>query len=138
MNTNVIFALLLALILISCSDESPVCTEKAYGEAFPILAGESYCFEDDTELNVVSLNNEFCPCNMQCFWEGQMTINMEWAMSDGTVIEYLHNTAEQIENEVLPGGIVVSSQEDAFSLEEDCSDANPSPAIVEATITVSK
>jgi len=142
MKYKILAAALLALSLFSCSKEDTLeqaCNEELYGATFDIEAGETYCFEDDTELKVVALNNEFCPCNTDCFWEGQLTINMEWTPAGGETIAYLYNTASDVvANDTLPDGLALSYERGDFTLVQDCSDAVPSPEIIQARITVSK
>lgn len=142
MNAKILFTLSLLLCLSACSKDNepttPPCNDEEYGTVFTIHPGETYCFSDNTELKIVSLINEFCPCNLQCFWEGQMTISMEWTMPDGALIEYNYNTAPQLTNEDLPDGLVISYLLEDFTFAEECTESVPSPEIIEAKITILK
>lgn len=130
-------------ILASCGDpeeEILTCRDVAYDVAFVIEAGNSYCFPDEVILEVTALNNAFCPCNLVCVWEGQMTVDMEWTFPGEEPIEYIYQAgflpAQQ--NDFLPDGIEISADQDEIVFEEECSDSNPNPEILEAVITVRK
>ncbi len=130
-------------ILTSCGDpdsESLMCTEVDYDTAFSIQADNSYCFPDGVVLSVTALNNEFCPCDAICFWEGQMTIDMQWDFPGEELLDYRYQAAPtaQAQNEPLPDGTEISTDQDDIIFEEECSDSNPSPEIIETIIVVRK
>jgi len=101
--------LFLLVLFSSCKDEDS-CTSVDYEVAFLLEAGQNYCFPDDTQLEVKTLNNEYCPCDVQCIWGGQMTVDMVWTHPDGTETVYKHNSAADIiSNEQIPDGIVVTT-----------------------------
>jgi len=125
-------------MLQSCT-QSGDCTEVEYDTAFTIVADETYCFPDGAELLINGFNNEFCPCNVDCVWEGQMTLDVEWTddsgnISEGTIAAHPTN---MIESEDLMGLIVnVASQPDSITFITPCTIPDPSPGISGATIIV--
>lgn len=131
----IIFSCLLAFM--SCS-KSDSCTEVSYSEAFKIEADESYCFDDGTELQIRSINNEFCPCEAVCIWEGQMTVDMTWTFPGQDPLEFIHNGASTVANEELPMGLLVASNDTNIEFEKDCTESDPSPEIISALISVVK
>jgi len=138
---NLLISLVLLGLLCACNnDDMPKqCTTVQYGTAFLIETNNTYCFTDDTQLEVVSLNNEYCPCDVNCFWSGQLTIDIKWTFADGSTKTYKHNAAASVmANEELPDGLEVRADEDTVVFEEECSDSNPSPIILSAQITVDK
>jgi len=134
----IIFSTLLFLIACSGDDEAAACHEIGYNEVNQLEQDSIYCFEDGVEVTIKALNNVFCPCNVVCAWQGQMTIDMFWTFADGDTLSYLYNSEGQVFiNEELPNEMVVSTLDEDIEFEEECSDANPSPKILSAGIMVS-
>lgn len=143
MNYIKLLSLFLICALVSCSDgdgDAKNCTDVAYSTEFTIEPGSSYCFSDGVELSITSLNNEFCPCNVECIWEGQMTIDMVWTLTDGSTLDYNYQAAVQMQqqNEELPDGMIFITDQNDIVFESECTDSNPSPDITETVIQVAK
>ena len=130
-----LMSILLISVLFSCYKTDELCNEENYNSYFKIKDNEQYCFPDGNYFEVKSLINGFCPCNMDCFWEGEMI---------------MHFTAnfDSIEKDTLIGScdyhdrtFVVEPYEihfDNIIFEVPCDEQNPSPKIIEASVIVKK
>lgn len=145
MSCKYIFScIFLSVICIACSDsdepetKSEACIDVEYNETFAVEVDGQYCFPDGTELKVNAFRNDFCPCNVICVWQGQMVIEMEW--TDGTEVvefEYQSDDNPNFDNS-LPNGAVISDLDEDIEFITPCTDANPSPEIIGAKITVTR
>lgn len=141
MNYFKLLVLLLGLALVSCSDgDEKTCTDVTYSTEFTVASGSSYCFPDGIELAITTLNNEFCPCNVECIWEGQMTIDMVWTLADGTMLDYKYLAApqSQVSNEPLPDGMIILADQEDIVFDSECTQSNPSPVITQTVIQITK
>ncbi len=129
---------ILTLSILSCT-RSADCTTVDYDTPFTIMANETYCLPDGSELLIKSLNNAFCPCNAVCDWEGQMTLDVTLTDNAGVEIDGEIGTHQVITwpSEDLPGLLInVASVPDSITFVTDCTQAMPSPAIAEAIVVV--
>lgn len=130
MASKMLFTVFITLCFLSCTkEENPetvACSQEKYDTAFSVEAGETYCFDDDTELKVVELKNEFCPCNVVCVSAGSMTLKMEWTLPSGEFVEGVET----------PDGYTIAYEMEDVTFIEPCTDAVPSPEITKALIVV--
>ena len=137
------YTIVCLLIISSCSKEtnhplvSTACDMQEYDVAFEIVPGSLICFSDDVMLEVISLNNELCPCVAVCVWGGEVSANFKWTV-DGVVTEQHHSFHPNAENKNLPDGITASHSEEPYTIEEDCSESNPFPAVAKVELVVSR
>jgi len=139
-NLSVLTIILMTFVLFSCSkSENEICIEVNYDEKFSIEEGKEYCFPDESVLKIVAFRNEFCPCNVICVWEGQMVVEMEWqAVGDSTYFfDYLSSNNTNFPTN-FPSGLEITEEDEDIVFEDDCTESNPSPDILEAKIIVSK
>ena len=120
----IISCLCLSLICSSCS-KFGVCDNVEYNDTFEIEEDGRYCFSDGSELTIIAFRNEFCPCNSDCFWAGQMVEEMEYF------------SAGILGVNTLPNGSLISGIDDDIEFVKACSISDPSPDIVKAKISVS-
>lgn len=133
--TKYIILIALTISIISCGKNDD-CIDVAYDTAFTIEAGESYCFSDDMSITIENLDNQFCPCNAVCVWEGQMEVEMTITI-DGEEYDYIHYGAAVVGDSIqLP--IVLDITTDDIEFSEACTESVPSPSIVSAKMTISK
>ena len=146
---NFLLVLLLpCLLLVSCRDEDDdTCIEADYGVTLLVEVGDTYCFSDELEMKIVSLNNEFCPCGVDCVWEGQLAIEMEWKLADdsditgwilepGESVEHTHLSA--MDDEMLLDDIRITTLMESIKYEVECSNDNPSPEVVSVELLIEK
>jgi len=130
--------LLLTLIIISCTKIGD-CTEVSYNTPFTIIAEETYCLPDGAELLIKSLNNEFCPCEAVCIWEGQMTLDVTWTDTEGNSTDGTMSTHHNITmpSEDIPDLLInVANVQDSITFITECNLANGNPEISQAIIVV--
>jgi hypothetical protein len=80
--------------------------------------------------------NAFCPCNAECFWEGEMLLYY-YAEFDGKMIETFVGSSGKTTGfqfasehyEIHIGDIVTDNE---------CSESYPSPDIVSASVIITK
>jgi len=138
MKTPIILATTLVLFLFSCKkDESGSCIDADYSIAFTIEEGNTYCMPDGLEIAVTEIKNEFCPCDLECFWEGQMIIEFDFTM-DGESMAHTFGSSEATASAPAPYGLTISTNKDDIVFEEECSIENPSPRILEAQISLTR
>jgi len=123
------------LLVASCSKKDD-CIEVQYDTSFKVESGESYCFPDDMSITIESLDNEFCPCDVVCVWEGQMEVEMMITI-DGEDYEYTYYSGGVVADSfALPIMLDILSADIEFS--EACTESVPSPDIVSTQMTISK
>jgi hypothetical protein len=62
--------------LSSCSDKSfEECVDVSLEKPFIAVVGKSYCLDEENYLKIDSIDNQLCPCNVVCVWEGEMYIH---------------------------------------------------------------
>jgi len=143
MNFLKLVCLFSVLFLIACSDGENdgvsekicICRDVDYSTEFIIEADSEYCFPDGVILEVSSIDNEFCPCNVVCVSPGTMVIKTVWTLSDGGSLDY---TFPSPLGTVLPDGMTLIADADDVVFESECTDSNPSPPITEMVIQVEK
>lgn len=80
---RVFIFLTVVLVLNACSrTKETACTEIAFNTEFSAVVGQTYCLDDDNQFTITEIRNELCPCNIQCFWEGQYILVLD-AVADG-------------------------------------------------------
>jgi len=132
---NSLLILALSVTIISCSKKDD-CIEVQYNTSFKVESGESYCFPDDMSITIESLDNEFCPCDVGCVWEGQMEVEMMITI-DGEDYEYTYYSGGVVADSfALPITLDFTSADIEFS--EACTESVPSPDILSTQMTISK
>ena len=96
---RVLFFLALLISLASCSKNSSDCTSIEYNKAFIAQVGEQYCVDDKNTITIDKVENQLCPCNADCLWEGEFILHVS-VNADGTLYKYSFGTSEKtIDNE---------------------------------------
>ena len=134
--------LTLALIFTACSDDSDGqdgnCKEVEYNDQFEIKPDFCYLFDDGVELRISALNNEFCPCDVICVWEGQLKIDMEWIFGGDEILTYTYNAGGGVmSNDTLPNNLQIIHDNEDIEFEVPCDEENPSPKILSTKIIIS-
>ena len=139
----------LAFLFVSCSDSddvseddvseeaSSMCNDVTYDDPFDVELDGVYCFPDGTQLTVLEIKNDFCPCNVVCIWQGEMVINMEW--TDGTTVEefrYGSDDNPAAADNLLPNGALITDEDEDIEFVTPCTQSNPSPDIIGAKLIV--
>lgn len=129
--------LFFTLLVIACGDTEIECTSVNYNESFVVTPDSKYCFPDGVEFQVISLENEFCPCFQTCVWEGQMKVESTITI-DGNEVEYTLLSEVGFGNSPAdPGIFSIQIPNDKVEFAETCEE-NPDRQISQATITFSK
>jgi len=108
--------LIIMLITILSCDNDEDCG-VVYDEPFEIESGQSYCFQDDTELRVISISDSYCPCDVDCIWQGEAVVEAQ--LIDGSSVESF--MIHEIMIEANPSFARISSIETTESCDPDIS-----------------
>lgn len=60
-------------------DENTECNSISYNTTISALVGQKYCIDDANYLIIDAIDNQLCPCNADCFWEGEFILKMKVA-----------------------------------------------------------
>lgn len=115
------------------------CSEAQYNERITVSDNTAFCFPDGQEIQVLSLINAFCPCNVMCIWEGQLSLQVRWIDADGvetTGILGTHPTVDSDQDEGFTALNIITDPDWNLEFEVECSDAVPSPKVLSAEIMV--
>ena len=129
-NTKFLIALFAILTFLSCDKSNLECNDIDYGKLFIVEANNIYCLPDGNYLEVKELDNQFCPYNFACLWEGEMimyfSLNFDGQEVDSYIGSSFHHTPtlgvlpyEMIFTDVKfvePPSIEVPSPEIAYAL----------------------
>lgn len=88
-----IFLVFLSL-LISCSKNDSSCTSIDYDKSFIAEVSEVYCIDEKNTIKIDSIENQLCPCNADCVWEGEFIIHMS-VIADGVAHSYSFGSSAQ-------------------------------------------
>ena len=89
-----LFLLALLSVLTSCTKNNSDCTSIEYNKAFIAEVGEQYCVDDKNYVRIDKVDNQLCPCNADCIWEGEFIVNMS-VTADGKSYEYSFGSSEK-------------------------------------------
>jgi len=73
----------------SCSEQIidnggiTACKEVDYGDVFEMELNEAVCFPDGNEMILKVVEDQFCPCEAVCIWQGELVIILEATESNG-------------------------------------------------------
>jgi len=115
----------------SSPQESADCIETDYGIDFTAEAENIYCFSDDLMIEIVSLENALCPCNVLCDWDGEIIVHMNIIRGD-QIKEYDYHSVLQDAN--VPIDLALSFK--GYELVSDCTDDNPSTEVAHVILRV--
>lgn len=134
---KLIFAIAVCSIMLigACTKQDCEIVDVNYGEYFTVKTCGKYCFPDDNYFEVKNLENGFCPCNFECFWEGEMILFF-CANMDGIAMDSTIGSSEQTNKIFVKEPYTMHFKDIQF--EEPCSNSNPVPKIVSAMVKVSK
>jgi len=78
--------ILLALMgsLSSCGGDEEDC-ERSFGINIRIEEGQELCLSDGSTLFIDEISSSYCPCNVDCLWEGEANVLMRRIYADGTI-----------------------------------------------------
>jgi len=107
----------------SCSDSLDCETE--FDTPFSVTKGEEYCFPDGSTLLVTEFSSSYCPCDANCFWQGETVVIGNWTDSDG-------KTSTIMVHEVLKDQNVSWAEIHNIELDGAC---EPTPTDIELIIT---
>ncbi len=134
---KLLFAIALGsmMFISACTKQDCGLVEVNYDEYFTINKCGKYSFPDENYFEVKNLVNEFCPCNAECFWEGEMILFFS-ANMDGIAMDSTIGSSEQTNKIFVKEPYTMHFKDIEF--EEACSNSNPRPKIVSAMVKVSK
>ena len=103
-----VFATLLPLSLAACASSATGSASgsrsAADGETFTLQAGEQVTLADASTLRYVRLiNDSRCPPKVQCVWEGDAILAMQWAPAGGTAQDFELHTGKEPRSHALGG-----------------------------------
>ncbi|MBT8232526.1 MAG: hypothetical protein HKO66_09450 [Saprospiraceae bacterium] len=78
--------------LISCGKDTDSCTDITFDTTFSFQEGDIFCLNGEYEITVKSVNDERCPCDVICVWEGEFTFDIE-VEKEGEIKSYLLHEA---------------------------------------------
>ena len=130
-----IVLILLSLNFISCQKETVGCNDVEYATSFKIKQGYKYCFADGNYFIVEEMRNEFCPCNGECVWEGEMILKYE-TMVNTQIISKTVGSSNNTDSVFISNQYFIKFID--VKLVDPCSNSNPSPEIESATVVVRK
>lgn len=52
------------------------CQSIEFNNKFEAKVGVKYCVDDDNSLTIKSIDNQLCPCNADCIWEGEYILDL--------------------------------------------------------------
>ena len=84
------------------------CKLVEYDVPITLVEGESYCFPDGWSFQA-EVSNELCPCDADCFWEGEVAVNSKW-LSRGVELSRRTGSSNNTPNLGLPNGSQLSIQ----------------------------
>lgn len=105
---NVVVSILIALSMLSCGSSDDSCN-NSFDEAFEVKEGRTYCLPDGSELNITSITDSYCACDVDCIWQGEALILGERVFDNGII--------------------------ESFELHEEIVDSNPSFARISSVET---
>ncbi len=109
MNKFITLLFILITIILGCTGDD--CVE--FDTPFSIEEGQTYCLPDGSEISVLSIEHSYCPCNVQCVWQGEALISLRRVTSDNIITNIdLH---EELVDE-NPDGYAIHS----ISTSQDC------------------
>ncbi|MBK8628077.1 MAG: hypothetical protein IPN86_21700 [Saprospiraceae bacterium] len=76
---QIIFLLIIATAISCKKDENTECNSISYNTTISALVGQKYCIDDANYLIIDAIDNQLCPCNADCFWEGEFILKMKVA-----------------------------------------------------------
>lgn len=129
------FALGSIMLIAACTKQDCEMVDVNYGEYFTVKICGKYSFPDDNYFEVKNLVNGFCPCFSNCFWAGEMYLIFH-ANMDGVTIDTIIGSSELTHKVFVKEPYTMHFKDIQF--EEACSNSNPSPKIVSASVMVSK
>ncbi len=84
------------LLFFSCTKDEGC--EVTYQTQFNIEDGKEYCFPDGSILSILEITNSYCPCDVQCIWQGEAVVKANWSDPDGSVEEILIHEIQRDQN----------------------------------------
>lgn len=121
------------ITVVSChNDDLNECTKVEFNNSFITKVGKKYCINDTDYLLIRSIDNQLCPCDALCIWEGEFIINMkvvidsiehifDFGSSRGTVGKLPFHDFNMIYESITPHKCDAFTQEDfrvIFKLEK--------------------
>jgi|GEM_PF-3835989 len=123
MHINPYIITILVALLTACSNTDEC--DYSFGSPLEVKAGETYCLPDGSSLKVIEITSSYCPCNVDCIWEGEATIEALRSSHDGS------SEAVLIHEKVLDQNPEWATISDIF-VTEGCT---PAVASIKITIT---
>jgi len=72
---------LLSILLFSCGDDNNC--DQVFNTPFTVEEGETYCFTDNSTIEITSISNSYCACDVQCILEGEANVEGVYTGTDG-------------------------------------------------------
>ncbi len=67
-----VFAIIIITLFVSCSSDSD-CV-NSFGTPFEVREGRTFCLPDNSSIVVDEISESYCPCMVDCLWEGEAVI----------------------------------------------------------------
>lgn len=122
--------LVLCLSISSCSkNEAELdCIPIGYNQVFNLMIDKIYCLPDGNEITAKTINNEYCPCNAICIWQGEANLDMVYNIN-GIEESYLFHGETHLNDTTLVIPSIFNFVLHEVYFEVACTDDLPSPNI---------
>lgn len=87
-----IFTTVIILIFSCTKATNSDCETIRFNDKFQAKVGEKYCVNDSNSLTIKSIDNQLCPCNADCIWEGEFILDLE-IIAEGKQYSYQLGTS---------------------------------------------
>lgn len=78
----------------ACDKTDSNCTSIEYNKSFTAEVGERYCVDDNNYITIDKIENQLCPCNADCVWEGEFILHLS-VTADGVSHTYTFGSSAQ-------------------------------------------
>jgi hypothetical protein len=90
---QIIFILIVISVFSCKKDENTECKNISYNTPFVAVVGQKYCIDESNSITIDTVENQLCPCNVLCTWEGEFIFVMKVKASGK---EYKHEFGSSI------------------------------------------
>lgn len=128
-------SLYILLLTSACTkEEVATCTEVDYETAFIVESDKIYCFDDGSQIQIDSIGNALCPCDVDCIWGGEILIYLQAQEPDTDIVTPFVVHSER-QRDLLESWLFEVTE---YALEVPCGSGISSPAVTSATLIVER
>ncbi|MBK9735442.1 MAG: hypothetical protein IPO92_10900 [Saprospiraceae bacterium] len=85
--------LVIMSVALGCNkQEANNCIDIQYNKNFVAEVGKQYCLDQDNYIFIKEVQNSLCPCDVECFWEGEYILKMS-VLANGKLFDYDFGTS---------------------------------------------